>query len=359
MKKFLVFVFALAMVVAFSVPTYAEFTYTFKGDARMDTYTVNKSEQFTGTGRDDRDTTWSKDNVLSRFSITAQSENIKGYIEIRPNVGSYVRHWFGEWNFGAGKLLVGKTWAPATFFTNGQNYFSNGIAAYGNLNYDAARVDQIRLTFGDLVVGFVDPNQASRTTLGVPGGEIDLTIPNIEGTYTLKFDPVKLIVAAGYGTYSIDTGAQDYDVDSYFIGAAAFFNFGPAYLNLEGHVASNGYQYGLNYGDTIGANRIDGDAVFTGTEIKDTDSYGYLAAIGFKINDMLTVEAGYSYLQAEKDVPGLQEDDASWMYVMVPITVAPGVTISPEAGKIDEGKSELGVDQGDQTYFGATWKIAF
>jgi hypothetical protein len=236
---------------------------------------------------------------------------------------------------------------------------SNGIAAYGNLNADAARVDQIRLTFGDLVIGFLDPTMGSRTTLAVPGGETDINIPNIEGTYTLKLDPAKLMFAAGYGSYTIDTAAADYDVDSYFVGVAALMNFGPVYFNVEGHIASNGFQYGLNYGDAIGANRIDGNAVFSGGEIKDTDSYGYLAAIGFKINDMLTVEAGYSYLECEKDVAGLQADDASWMYVMLPITVAPGVTIAPEIGKIDEGKDENGADQGDQTYFGATWKIAF
>jgi len=360
MKKFLVFVFAIAMVVAFAVPSYAEFTYSFKGDIRYETFSVNQSEQFTTTGRDDTDTRWSKDNILSRFSVTAKSENIKGYIELRPHVSSYVRHWFGEWDFGAGKLLVGKTWTPTTFFTNSQNFNSNGIAAYGNLNADAARVDQIRLTFGDFVIGFLDPTMGDRTTLGVAGGEVDYTIPNIEGTYTLKLDPVKLIFAAGYGSYSIDTATVDYDVDSWFAGASAYFNFGPVYLNLEGHLASNGQQYGLNYGDTdAGIRRIDGDAVISAGEVKDTDSYGYLAAAGFKINDMLTVEAGYSYLQCEKDVPGLQEDDASWYYIMLPITVAPGVTISPEFGKIDEGKDENGADQGDRTYFGAYWKIAF
>ena len=45
MKKFLVLIFALAMVVAFTVPTYAEFTYSFKGDARMDTYSVDRSKE--------------------------------------------------------------------------------------------------------------------------------------------------------------------------------------------------------------------------------------------------------------------------------------------------------------------------
>jgi len=362
MKKFLVFVFALAMVVAFAVPSYAEFTYTFKGDARMETYSVTQSKEFVGANEDQTDTRWSKDNILSRFSITAKSENIKGYIEIRPNVGSYVRHWFGEWDFGAGKLLVGKTWTPATFFTNGQNFNGNGIAAYGNLNADAARVDQIRLTFGGLVIGFLDPTMGfHRNYLGVPNAfDTETTIPNIEATYTLKLDPVKLEFAGGYGTYTINAPGSDYDVDSYFLGAAASFNLGPVYVNVEGHIAQNGAQYGLNYGDTdAGANRIFGDAQYFNGEIRDNDSYGYLAAVGFKINDMMTVEAGYSYLECELDVPGYQADDASWMYIMLPITVAPGVTIAPEVGKIDEGDGPTGQKQGDRTYFGALWKIAF
>jgi hypothetical protein len=362
MKKFLVFIFAIGLVLAFTVPTYAEFTYSFKGDVRMETYSVTRSKEFTGFSDDDTDTTWSKDNVLSRFSVTAKSDNIKGYIEIRPNVGSFVRHWFGEWDFGVGKLLVGKTWTPATFFTNSQNYYSNGIAAYGNLNADAARVDQIRLTFGDFVLGFLDPSMGARTTLGVPGAiNTDITIPNIEATYTFKLDFVKLQAAAGYGTYSIDTGTQTYDVDSYFIGAEALFNFGPMYANIEGHIASNGYQYGLNYGDAIGANRINGNAVYeaSSNSIKDNDSTGYLAAIGYKISDMLKVEAGYSHLNCKQDISGANDDDASWYYVMLPITVAPGVTIAPEIGKIDEGKGPTGLNQGDQTYAGATWTIAF
>ena len=311
-----------------------------------------EARNITGFNDSNRDTLWAKDNTLSRFSITAKSETIKGYIEIRPNVASYVRHWFGEWDFGAGKLLVGKTWAPATFFTNGQNYQANGIAAYGNLNWAAARVDQIRLTFGDFVLGFVSP--ATQANPGVPGfQDIETTIPTVEAVYTLKLDPVKLMFAGGYASYNADSATESYSVDAYFVGASAYFNFGPMYANVEGHISQNGTNYGLNYAP------IDGGANFANGEVKNNDGLGYLVAVGYKINDMLTVEAGYSYVEGEDDAPGVTADDASWMYVMMPITVAPGVTISPEIGKIDEGKNSANQDEGDTTYFGATWKIAF
>ena len=356
MKKFMVLFFAIAMVVAFTVPSYAEFTYSFKGDARMNTYSVNQSKDYylNTTGDDDRDTTWSKENVLSRFSITAKSENIKGYIELRPHTTSFVRHWFGEWDFGAGKLLVGKTWAPATFFTNNQNFAANLISGYGNLNYLNARIDQIRLTFGDLVIGFVDPSNGAVVPTGLAGADLDVTWPTIEATYTLKLDPVKLMFAAGYKTYDVSvTGGNSYSVDSYFVGASAYLNFGPMYANLEGHWVQNADNYGLNY------LTVDAGAKFVSGEIKDNTGYGYLAAVGYKINDMLSAEAGYSHLEGKDDIGGITADDASMYYVMLPIEVAPGVTISPEIGKVDEGKDRLNADQGDYTYFGATWKIAF
>ena len=353
MKKFVLLILALAMVVAFTVPTYAV-TYSFKGDARMDTYSVDRSKEITGFNDSNRDTLWAKNNSLSRFSVTAKSENIKGFIEIRPNVASYVRHWFGEWDFGAGKLLVGKTWSPSFFATNGQNFLDNGIAAYGKMKWATARIDQIRLTFNDFVLGFVSP--ATQSDPGVPVGtfqDIETVIPTIEATYTLKLDPVKLIFVAGYATYDVNTTTNNtYSVDSYLAGLYAFFNFGPVYLNVEGHISQNGTNYGMLYA-------VDGSAKFASGEVKNNDGLGFLAALGYKISDMLTVEAGYAHLECEDDLPGVTADDASWMYINMPITLAPGVTISPELGKIDQGVNSANVDQGDTTYVGATWKIAF
>ena len=54
--------------------------------------------------------------------------------------------------------------------------------------------------------------------------------------------------------------------------------------------------------------------------------------------------------------------DRNFYYIVMPITVAKNVTISPEIGKLDNGDTKvLGAttDNGDQTYYGVYWKIAW
>ncbi|WP_287036702.1 hypothetical protein [Desulfobacter sp.] len=78
----------------------------------------------------------------------------------------------------------------------------------------------------------------------------------------------------------------------------------------------------------------------------------------FAVNDMLTLEAGYGYIHDEIDDnawTGSESNIAQSYYLQAPITLAPGVTVTPEVGMIDE--RETGEDE--TFYFGAAWAIAF
>jgi hypothetical protein len=369
MKKLIV-VFAVLLM---AIPASAA-DWSFSGDARMMTYSVDVSKELSGLGRDDTDTMWQKSDVLSRFTATVKSGDVMGYIQLRPLVANPFRHWFGEWNFGAGKLLVGKTWAVNTYFTNNQNFNENYYGAFGNLNDIRARVDQIRLTFGGLQVGFLTPytgrgngfNTLASDAVG-SGTDTDVTIPLIEVGYTFKLDTMQFKINGGYQTYDIDFAAvgaasdQTESVDSYLIGGAWLANFGPAYVNLEAHYGQNLGNMGQNiftdqYADVNASNKI-----------LDNTGYAYNITVGFKVNDMITIEGGYGYIYGEDDFPSpatsdQKEDSAIAYYIQVPITLADGVFIIPEYGKFDFDERDLGagvVDQGDITYWGATWKIAF
>jgi hypothetical protein len=92
---------------------------------------------------------------------------------------------------------------------------------------------------------------------------------------------------------------------------------------------------------------------------------GYALAVGFKINDMISIEAGYGANDGEWDISGgTFEQDNSAYYVNLPITLAPGVKVVPEFYKFDYGETEIGSFQkkradGEQTGFGAVWYISF
>jgi hypothetical protein len=363
MKKLLVILLAIAMVGAFSIPAYAATEFSFKGDARMETFYVSQDDDLGFNGEEDDDLRWTKSNVLSRLGIKAVRDNITGYIEIRPHTGSYVRHWFGEWNFGSGKLLVGKTWTPATVFTNSSNYKDNTMGGFGNMNWAAARIDQIRLTFldGNLKLGFLDVNDA--TSIPNPigpsfGSHSDTTLPTIEASYTLKLKPVKLVFNGGYATYDVREAVTDNEetIDSNFFGLAAFFDIGAFYVKAEGHIATNGANYGLNYNGLSFAS-AGWDAA--DSKVVDNDSVGYQFIVGWQASEDLILEAGYGFVEAELDISGPDPDDASMIYINAPINLAGGVLLTPEIGVIDYMDNILGEDQGTETFFGATWKISF
>jgi hypothetical protein len=350
MKKLFVILVAIAMVGAFAVPAYAATEWSFKGDIRMETFMATQDEDLAGF--DDTDLTWEKQKTLSRLGIKGVRENITGYIEVRPRVdGNWVRHWYGEWNYGSGKLLVGQTWAPATVFSNSSNYRNNIMGGFGNTNWAAARIDQIRLTlFDNLKLGFLNPN-----TPDVPGfadTDKDTKMPTIEASYTLNLKSVKLMFNGGYATYDVvDSTDSSESVSSNFFGLAAFANIGPTYIKAEAYTATNGGNYGLNTAADLSANYVAG-------KIEDNKGMGYQLILGWQASEDFILEAGYGYISGEDD-SATDKDEATMVYINCPINLAGGVLITPEIGVIDLKDDNTGAAQGKETFYGAVWKISF
>ena len=92
--------------------------------------------------------------------------------------------------------------------------------------------------------------------------------------------------------------------------------------------------------------------------IDDTTTLGYNLVLGYNINDMLKVEAGWGYISSDNDNYD-KADAATAYYINLPITLAPGVSITPELGVEDQLKDADDVDEGSDTYFGAKWMINF
>jgi hypothetical protein len=76
---------------------------------------------------------------------------------------------------------------------------------------------------------------------------------------------------------------------------------------------------------------------------------------------MMNIYAGYGQIVHELDVPGTDEKTSSYMYVGLPITLAKGVTLTPEiaitADEYDQGQAT--VPAPSTTYYGAYWMISF
>ena len=149
MKKLMVLIAALALV-CFSVPAMAVY-WNFYGNARMATFwearDFGDGTNAAETDDKDSDLVWDLQGN-SRFGANIKSENLKAQIEMgisESNVSS--RRVYGVWDFGAGKLKVGKDYTPVSQFISGQVYDGDlGLLGIGTAY--GSRKGQIALSFG-------------------------------------------------------------------------------------------------------------------------------------------------------------------------------------------------------------------
>ncbi|EMS78659.1 hypothetical protein [Desulfotignum phosphitoxidans] len=341
MKKLMVLVAALALV-AGSAMTAAAADWNFYGSARIATFF---------TDLDQADTTNYGENLQgnSRIGATVKvSDEVTGGFEYGTGVN--VRKLYGEWNFGAGSLLVGQTYTPLNYFYSNQVYGTdNDMLAQGGVY--SGREGMLRLKFGGFQIAVLAPKDP------VFGGAAatEVSMPGIEANYNLVMDNFSFNLGAGYQSYELlGTATGDHDVDSYVVALGAKTGFGGFSLGGNVYIGENvGNIMALSLDGDNAWN--DGNADWDGTNVVDNEAMGFILVATFKANDMFAFEAGYGYAEAEQMGGLLDDNEVQTYYVQSTITLAPGVFITPEIGVIDgeeTGSEEI-------TYYGAKWQINF
>jgi len=399
MKKLTIFIAAIALV-CFAVPAMAV-DWNFYGNARMATFYTSEDfgDGLNPAGTDDSDTNLQWDlQGNSRLGANIKAESIKAQVELAVKSTSSgggdvsSRRIYGVWDFGGGKLKIGKDYTPTAQFISGQVYDADlgllGVGTqYGN------REAQIALSFGGFTIALIEPHTgliggmaASTSSLPdvtvatggfvVPGGtsttgfkgDDDRVVPKIELGWGMAFDTWNFNLMGGAQYYSIEDvtsqvkagDTNDVDVTSYVIGGDVGWNIGPGYV--KGAVS-----YGQNVGNAAWgipglAGKTSGQgglAVWDGDD--DTnDVYTSMAALvgGLKVSDMLSFEAGVGY--RHDSVDGAKGDTTPIaVYVQSVIALAPGVYVIPEIGYYDYDNNATGDDAGSLIYGGAKWQINF
>lgn len=359
MKKLFVLFAAVALVCAFTLPVAAA-EWGFYGSARMATWSTsnNVSDAAKLAGQhDDTDTRWDLQGN-SRIGARVKAGDVGGRFEYGS--GPNLRLLYGTWNFGAGTLLVGQAYTPTFVPLSNQVYGDDtDMLWYGGM-MGSCRQPMIQVSAQGFKLALVRPNVGVR--YGVPGTDTDSTIPKIEASYSFKAGPAAFTVFGGYNSYTaVDNvtvfGAEtDYDIDSHLYGIAIKYAGGPFYVKGDIYFGQNLNAYGF-VGPLTSWAPIKAPGADT-----DVDDFGWMAVAGFKLNDMFTFEAGYGQTKTELDSVLTNEDDTAAYYVNASITLAKGVFLVPEVGKIDfkdRVTNGVSADQGDRTYFGAKWQINF
>jgi len=359
MKKFIV---ALAAVAMMATSAYAA-EWNFYGSASVQTFWTNTD--VIGPGGVNGDTMVTMGNIDSANVIGANvkvSDELTARFEYgNDSAGLNLRHLYGTWNFGAGSLVIGQT--DGAFDTDiGNQVYNDGIIG-GLACADTGRAPLVMLVFGGLKFNIEAP-VANVVDGAVLVGTGEATLPQFNVSYKMNFDNISIELGGAYQTYEYKptVGAVTYavDVDSYVAGAQFSGTFGAFGLNASLYTGQNASNLGMGNATTVAysATNTGGYALFdrgASNTIKDADSFGYALTASFVLNDMLSFGAGYGHVNNEIDMPGAPDNEADTYYINMPITVAPGVVITPEIGTVDYNE----VGETDMDYFGAAWKISF
>jgi hypothetical protein len=299
----------------------------------------------------------------------------------------------GEYDFGAGKILVGQYWHPFAVNVGYSGQVGNDDDGLGSVGgFSASRRPQIRLSFGDFALHFMRPD--TPTIAGIGDGatstfdlvtgtpsmekvagkyyDEDASWPHVAAVYNATYENFTFGITGSFQSYEVsDTrGAYDdvldggnsktgrsYDVDSHALKVGIQGNFGLFTLGATYGFGQNVGNLGLEDQSSKGTTP---KASYNSTydTIADVDTTAYTIVGSFKVNDMVTLEAGYG--KVSNDLAYSDEDDeARAYYLQAAIAIADGFVVTPEIGKYDYEEDSSGNEQGDSTYFGAKWQINF
>ena len=344
MRKVLILFSAVAFVVAFTLPAAADVS--FYGNTRM--WTGWSSFDADQEGVDDvTNVGWFQDFGSSRFGAKFKHDSIGANVEIRPRSDSVFRHWNGTWNWGGGTLLIGQAWSP-TFSCVSSSVCEGGFGGGRGDTYGSLRVPQVAVHMGSLKLATATPNQAN-----LAGGDSTGMLPKIEASYGLKAGPASINIYGGFNSSEEEVGDTTYDYSSMLFGANAKIGFGAGTLGVNLYMAQNPKLYG-----EVGSTAM--NSTITGDEVNDVSTLGFLVDFSYNLSPTMGIYAGFGQAAHELDVDDTNEKTSSYYYVGLPITLAKGVTLTPEvAVTADETKIGDTTTEPSTTYYGAYWRINF
>lgn len=350
MKKLIVILAAIALVGAFTATAMAA-EWNFYGSARFATFWTTYDDGQPNTP--DLDNLQWDQQGNSRIGATVKfNDEIGGGFEMSDSFGK--RKLYGTYNFGSGQLLIGQTYTPSSdqFYSNSVYDGDGDLLGVGQ--FYIGRQPMIRLMINGFKLALIKPNVAPTLAIGTA---TEAKFPRVELNYRYKADMFFVDIGGGYQTYdelSSTVGVSDQSVDSYVGWLGGGINMGPAYLKAGVHISTNQGQYGA-----YNPAGMTDQAIFSGGQVIDNDGVGYLAVLGFKASDAITIEAGYGSEKNELDVTNSKEDETTQMYANLTYVITPGFFLVPEIGKIDFKEDAAGNDEGDFTYVGLKWQINF
>lgn len=392
MKKMNIGIAACLAVVACSAPAMA-IDINGYGNIRLGTFWTQNSF-YSAAGAERRDADFSLDNFGDSFvGVKVKEGDYSGTAEVglyNPKAyskGLEVRLLFAEWDFGNGKLRIGKTPSPYVFRSAQVWDSDGGFNGYGSL-WDG-RYGNIKVTMDNgFYVAAMQPrvgNAANNTTNITPNADVlaaysqtgnsyqatftdyDTVMPKMVFGYEGALDKWSYGGGIAYNMYRVSTSTNNAapvksDVYSYLAFFHGKVDLAPvefAYNVFTGRNTGDlmSTATGNGTGNTLANPGSANGAYFDTLHGEDSYTYGGFGQVGYKVNDQATVYTGASYIVDDNSIS--HKDERMAAFVNVNYKVDKRFTIVPEIDYINDMKNTLGQKEPRAFIAGAKWQMVF
>lgn len=333
---------AAALTAALVVPAMADTS--LYGSARVTTFWNMTDKDSNADNKSDTDLIHGIQGN-SRLGVNFSQDRLGGKVEIGAAKAFSSRHLYGTYKFDAGTLLVGQTENPYYFYSdqvaNGDNVNNN----YGAL-WDT-RQAQVKFTMNNgFYISAIEPS-VQATGLGT-NKDVDIYLPKLCVGYEGKAGNF------AYGAGVVGQTYKDIALDEDILSAMLYFHgkvaAGPATIKFNVGAGQNTGNMGFTNANATATNK------YTGGE--DTTSIEGFVQAGFAASPTVAVNVGAGYAMDDND-SFANTDNRMLVFVNAPITLAKGVSITPEITYIDHMDQHNDSDGGSAVLVGAKWQISF
>ena len=333
MSRVLKTMIVLLAIAALATPVFAADDYKFSvyGSARMTTFYDDYDQA------DDQDLTFDLQGN-SRFGMKASKGAVSGQYEVGTS-GS-VRVLKGVYAFDGGKLTIGQTYTPYTFFSEQVHGADNDFIGYG-ATYEGRR-PLIAVEFDNGFGIWAIKNEGMDSSATANATDADL--PKLALSYKGKAGNFAYGANAAYQTYTADPDGADVDADSYLLTFNGVVDLNPAAISFNLAYGQNAAEFG------IGQEAMVGD--------EDTDFMAGFVQLAFKADDSNTIRLGVGYAEEDSDAFAQTEKRMSY-FIHDQYTIAPGFFVVPEISFYDGMDDADGSDGEESMHIGAKWQINF
>jgi hypothetical protein len=396
MKKLFVLGIAALLLVAFSVPVMAEVK--IGGIIFTDFYYLSRNSKSAATyGQGTGQTSYGNTviqlpNITRLYARWTNEDNVGMYIELGIGQGagnvqgsaddansSNVRHAYGWWDVNPMfQIMAGQSTTPFSPLNPSQllgtRSGSVNIIGAGYGEFYSGRFVQVRGTFNfskafGIALAIVDPNGGASqfANVTIPGIQTNTKLPRFDLGAHVNLGPVTIYPSVMWQQRTFDKDATvwpagiDDSVTTYAGSLGVKFGMGPFMLEAEGQVGKNWANTRCLIGGSPVA-RNSSITIYNGG-LDDTTNFGYWVDLAFKLGPATPhLIFGQMGANGDKNPLGYR----SMMYgVSVPITMAKGFTVRPEAMWYNDGDNNTpngggpAEDSGSYGIYGVQFQITF